>query len=71
MKFLWSGTDQLRLALLRSELEANDIRFIVKNEALSIATGYLPSMEICPEVWIVDAERFEEAKTIADYLAKQ
>ena len=68
MRKLWTGTDPLRLALLRSELEAKGIRFSIRNEDLQTAVGELPQIAVWPEIWIQDDERFHEAQEIlADF----
>ena len=64
MKRLWAGKDQLRLAMLRSELDAKHIRYSVRNEDLQVAAGELPVLDTWPEIWIHDAERFHEAQEI-------
>jgi hypothetical protein len=64
MKQLWTGNDLVRMALLRSELDAKGIPYTVRNEALRIAMGELPPMDIWPEIWITDEARFGEAEEI-------
>jgi hypothetical protein len=55
-----------RIALL----DAKAIRYVVKNEALGVAAGELPPIAMWPEIWVLDDERLEEARTILAELAK-
>lgn len=68
MQILWTGNDPLLLGLLQSELAAKGIRFEVKNIALQTALGELPPTAIWPEIWVLDDDRFSEAREILEDL---
>ena len=68
MKRLYSDTDTLRLGHLKSVLEAQGIKCLVQNEALSFLEGEIPLSQTWPELWVEDG-RFEEAQGIVqEYL---
>jgi len=66
MKQLWTGNDPVKLAILRSELDAKGIRFSVRNECLRAAMGEIPPIETWPELWVEDDECFHLAQVILD-----
>lgn len=64
MKLLWTGNDPVVMSFLRAELTSREIPFVVKNEALGVALGELPPVEIWPELWVADDARFDEAEEV-------
>ncbi|MCZ7592130.1 MAG: DUF2007 domain-containing protein [Kiritimatiellae bacterium] len=64
MKLLWTGNDPVIMSILRAELTSREIPFIVKNEALGVALGELPPVEIWPELWVGDDTQFDEAEEV-------
>lgn len=64
MKLLWAGNDPVVMSILRAELTARDIPFVVKNEALGVALGELPPIEIWPELWVANDAQFAAAEEV-------
>jgi hypothetical protein len=64
MKQLWTGNDPVLMSMLRPELNARGIAFTVRNEALGVAMGELPPIDIWPELWVIEDARFGEAEAI-------
>lgn len=67
MQILYSSEDRVMLYLLKSELAEKDINCIIKNEApAGQAAGEVPPVLVRPELWILDDNRYAEAKAIID-----
>ena len=64
MKMVASDTDSAKIGLMRSTLEANGIRALLRNQELSQLAGRLPPAQVWLEVWIIDDDDFEAAKRL-------
>jgi hypothetical protein len=71
MKKLYSSQDRVTLYLLQAALEGRGIICFIKNENPPLA-GEIPPMIAWPELWSMDDEQYEQAKTIiADELSQR
>jgi len=66
---LFSTEDPFLLQRVKSELDANNIPYMVKNEFAGGALGEVPWQEALPELWLVDDEWSARATQIVDALA--
>ncbi len=64
MRKLYSSDDRFLLQSVRSELDARDIPYLVKNEFAGGAVGELPWQETQQEIWLVDEQWFAKAHAI-------
>jgi len=64
MKKIHSTENATELEHIKSLLEENGITYLVKNQALSGAMGEIPPLECCPEIWIQDDNRHQQAISI-------
>ncbi len=68
MKKLFSSDDRFLFQQVRSELEALDIPYLLKNEFTSGAMGELPWHEVMPEIWLLDDAWEPKASELIDKL---
>ncbi len=64
MRKLYASEDRFLFQSVRSELDARDIPYLVKNEFASGAVGELPWQDIQQEIWIVDENWFPKAQAV-------
>ncbi|MCW8091761.1 putative signal transducing protein [Alteromonas sp. ASW11-130] len=64
MKKLFSSDDRFLVQQVRSELEALDIPYLMKNEFTSGAMGELPWQDVMPEIWLIDEEWEPKAREL-------
>jgi len=63
-RLLLSSTELGVIERTRVALESAGIRCVVRNEMIAGVVGEVPFTECTPEIWIVDDDRFREAKQI-------
>jgi len=68
MQKLFSHSDRFLIQSVRSELDARNIPYLVKNEYASGAVGELPWQDVQPEIWLLDEHWHSRARTIIDAL---
>ncbi|NMH59252.1 DUF2007 domain-containing protein [Alteromonas ponticola] len=68
MKKLFASDDRFLVQQVRSELEALDIPYLMKNEFISGAIGELPWQEVMPEIWLIDDTWEAKASKVIDVL---
>lgn len=68
MRKLFSHDDRFLFQQLRSELDALNIPYLVKNEYASGAMGELPWQETQLELWLLDEQWYAKAKLIVGEL---
>ena len=61
---LFTSKNLLEVDLLRSRLEAQGIRCLVRNEMLRIAQGEVPFADTWPELWIRDDADLAQAQSM-------
>jgi len=66
MKEVYTSINLMECEFRKTILESNGIRCIIKNELLSPLAGGIPAPEVCPELWILDDEKLEEAIKLLD-----
>lgn len=66
MKRIYSEPTPIFIHQIKDFLEKKGIQAIVKNEMLSGGIGELPPTEVWPELWVVNNEDKNPAKTIVD-----
>ncbi|MCW8107018.1 DUF2007 domain-containing protein [Alteromonas ponticola] len=71
MKKLFSSHDSFLVQQVRSELEALDIPYLMKNEFISGAMGELPWQEVLPEIWLIDEAWEPKASKVIEGLTQQ
>ena len=71
MKKLVSCSSLIELAPYEFALAVANIKFTRKNEFVSAAAGELPFTEVWPELWLIDAEDFEQAKNICNNIEQE
>lgn len=64
MKMVFTAADPVQVGHLRSILESEDIRTLLKNEHLTGGIGELPAVECWPEIWVVDARDYARAQKL-------
>ena len=70
MQRVYSGQDIVIIGYLQQVLEAAGVGCLVRNQFLAGAAGGLPPNECWPELWITEAERYDESlRLIATALA--
>ncbi len=68
MKKLYSAQNISLPAYLKAALEEQGIACIIRNEYLSGGAGELPPTDCWPELWVVDEERYAEARKLVTTL---
>ncbi|MCU7555503.1 DUF2007 domain-containing protein [Alteromonas sp. ASW11-19] len=68
MRKLYASDDRFLLQSVRSELDARNIPYLVKNEFAGGAVGELPWQDTQQEIWVVDEQWFAKATAIVDGL---
>ena len=66
MKKLYTAQSPLVISHLKNLLESGGIRCTVKNLYLAGAIGELPPIECWPELWVLDDQRYAEARRLLD-----
>jgi hypothetical protein len=61
MKYLFSSPDSARVALVQSLLDAAEIAYELRNEAVSQAEAGMPFIT---ELWLLRDEDYEEARKL-------
>lgn len=64
MKKIYSSQDRMMVVLMKASLESGGLRWVIKNEWLAGAAGELPPIECWPELWIVDDEQYQWARSL-------
>src|SRR5574341_200368 len=64
MKMLYTAQVPLMIDHLKNILESGGIECVGRNAYLGAAMGEIPPIECWPELWVVDDERYEEAKAV-------
>lgn len=64
MKKIFSSQDVTLVGFYKTLLEDNGIETMVKNYYLTGAAGDIPPNECIPELWILDDEKYDEAKAL-------
>ena len=70
MKKLDFDSKRVNLRLLKSYLDGNFIRYLVKNEVPPSSHGQISQDEISPEIWIVDDHLYDDACALLDEILK-
>ncbi len=68
MKKLYSAQNLNLPAWLKAVLEEQGIVCIIRNEYLAGGAGELPPTDCWPELWLVDDERYAEARKLVSAL---
>ncbi len=68
MKKLYSAQNISLPAYLKTALEEQGIVCILRNEYLAGGAGELPPTDCWPELWLVDDERYAEARKLVTAL---
>jgi Putative prokaryotic signal transducing protein len=66
MKKLYTEQNPLVVGHLKNLLESGGIRCTIKNLYLAGAIGELPPIECWPELWILDDQRYAEARRLLE-----
>ena len=66
MKKLYTTQKPLVISHLKSLLESGGIHCTVKNLYLASAVGELPPIECWPELWVLDDQRYAEARRLLE-----
>jgi hypothetical protein len=64
LKKLLSSNNFSEAGLLKSQLEAEGIACVIRNENLAIGSGTVPFMECYPELWVLHDEDFASAQEL-------
>jgi hypothetical protein len=64
MKKLYTAQSPLVISHLKNLLESGGVRCTVKNLYLAGAVGELPPIECWPELWVLDDQRYAEARRV-------
>jgi hypothetical protein len=64
MKKLYTAQSPLIISHLKNLLESGGVRCTVKNLYLAGAVGELPPIECWPELWVLDDQRYAEARRV-------
>ena len=68
MKMVYTAADPVLVGHLRSILESERIRTLIKNEHLTGGIGELPAVECWPEIWVVDERDHVRAEHLVEAL---
>ena len=71
MHKIYSSQNVILVHFVRSVLEANKIDSVILREELSGAVGGLAPLDTWPELWLRDAEDFEQARQLIASAMKQ
>lgn len=66
MKKVFTGDNHMIAGFLQGILENENIKCLIKNQALSGGIGELPPTECWPEVWVVDDDDYQKAINIIE-----
>lgn len=66
MKRVYTSNDIILIGYLHGILEDQRINCLIKNEMLLGATGEIPAHEIWPEIWIMDDNDEQLAKSLIE-----
>ena len=66
MKKVYTSSDNVLIGYLRGILEDQKISCLIKNEMLQGGIGEIPAHESWPEIWIIDDNEEQLAKTIIE-----
>ena len=64
MKAVYSSENPSNAAIIKAQLERENIPCLIKNEFGSGGAGELPPVEVWPEVWILDDTQYERASEL-------
>ena len=70
MKMVYTAADPVQVGHLRSVLESEQIRTLIKNEHLTGGIGELPAVECWPEIWVVEPRDHARAEHLLGELLK-
>ena len=66
MKKLTSSITIAHVGLLKGVLEQEGIPCLIKNESLTMTSGFVPFTECFPELWVVNDEDLSKAQEVLD-----
>ncbi|MBT3376733.1 MAG: DUF2007 domain-containing protein [Lentisphaerae bacterium] len=69
MKKMATDIDFARIGLMQSALEESGIPTLMRNQELSQLAGALPQGQVWPELWILDDDDYEAAKSLLEDIA--
>ena len=61
---VYTSPDLPMVGHIKNILESQGIKCIIQNQFSSAATGEIPPIESWPELWILEKEKFAQAKKI-------
>lgn len=64
MKMLLSSRDFSEVGMLKSQLEAEGIACVTRNENLSVLIGAIPFLDCYPELWVLHDEDYAKAQEL-------